>query len=133
MLTVVRAQPKGMWFINLKPHKPVPSYLVLSTNTYAVLNYAHNIKSNKNLILFYHRCCNSPVISTWKVTIRKSFFATLPSIVCTGIDKYLDKSIATTKGHIHQTQQGVRSTQPTLVNEDHHLNEAKTRDTYIKT
>ena len=122
MLTVVRAQPKGMWFINLKPHKPVPSYLVLSTNTYAVLNYAHNIKSNK-----------TPVISTWKVTIRKSFFATLPSIMYAGVDKYLDKSIATTKGHLHQTQQGVRSTQPTLVNEDHHLNEAKTRDTYIKT
>ena len=135
MLTGVRAQPRGMWFINLKPHQRVPSSLNLSStpsSTHAVLNYAHNIKSIKNLIKFYYRCCYSPVISTWKTTMRKSFFATWPGLTCDDVDKYLDKSIATVKGHLRQTQQGVRSTQPSLVNEGHPLMEMKTRGTYLK-
>ena len=107
MFTGVRAQPRDMWFINLKPHQRVPSSLNLSSTpliTHAVLNYAHNIKSIKNLIQFYHCCCYSPVIFTWKAAIRKSYFATWPGLTCDDVDKYLDKSIATAKGHLRQTQ-----------------------------
>ena len=91
ILAGVRSWPKGMSFINLKPHRPVPSSLVLSSNNHDVLNYAHNIKSTKNLIKFYHRCCYLPVISTWKAAIRKSFFATWHGLTCADVDKYLDR------------------------------------------
>ena len=83
------------------------------------------------MIKFYHRCYYSPVISTWKATIRKSFFATWHGLTCATVDKYLDKSIATVKGHLHQTQQGVRSTQQTIIDEVHSLMEMKTRETYL--
>ena len=94
ILAGVRAQSRDIWFINLKHSQRAPSSLDLSSTisiTHAVLNYAHNIKSTKNLIKFYHRCCCSPVISTWKAAIRKSFFATWPGLTCATIDKYLDK------------------------------------------
>ena len=135
ILVGVRAQPRDIWFINLKHSQRAPSSLDLSSTTsitHAVLHYAHTIKSTKNLIKFYHRCCYSPVISTWKAAIRKYCFATWPSLTCFDVDKYLDKSIVTIKGHLRQTQQGVRSTQPILVDESHPLMEMKTRETYLK-
>ena len=85
------------------------------------------------MIKFYHRCCYSPVISTWKAAIRKSLFATWPGLICATVDKYLDKIIATVKGHLRQVQQSVRSTQPPLVDEDHPHMEMKTKETYVKT
>ena len=103
-LTGERAQPNGMWFINLKPltslHPPtcnVPIPPLPLTNT---LNYAHNITNIKNLILFYYRCCFSPVKSTWKQTVRKAFFISWPGLTCAAINKYLDKSLASSKGHL---------------------------------
>ena len=84
------------------------------------------------MIKFYHRCFYLPVIATWKAAIRKSFFASWPGLTCAAVDKYLDKSISTVKGHLRQVQQGVRSTQPPLVDEDHPHMEMKTKETYVK-
>ena len=65
---------------------------------------------------------------------RHFFFATWPGLTYVAADKYLNKSIATTKDHLRQTQKGVRSTQNsnTLVYNDYLPKEGKTRETYIK-
>ena len=39
-----------------------------------VTNNACEIKSKKKLIEYYHKCCFSPVISTWIKAIKIEFF-----------------------------------------------------------
>ena len=60
-LTGERAQPNGMWFINLKPlkslHPPTYNVTIPPPHLKNTFNYAHNITNIKNIILFYYRCC----------------------------------------------------------------------------
>ena len=97
-------------------------------------SYAHNITNIKNLILFYYRCCFSPVKSTWKQNVRKGFFISWAGLTCAAIDKYLDKILASSKGNLRQTQQGVRSTKDVLTSEAdaHPRLQRKTKEVFIK-
>ena len=103
-LTGERAQPNGMWFINLKPltslHPRTSNVTIAPPPLKNTFNYAHNINNIKNHILFYYRCFSSPVKSTWKHAVRKGFFISWPGLTCAAIDKYLDKSLASSKGHL---------------------------------
>ena len=85
-------------------------------------------------ILFYYRCCFSPVKSTWKQTVHKGFFISWPGLTCAAINKYLDKSLASSKGHLHQTQQGSRSTKDVLTSEAdaHPRLQRKIKEVFIK-
>lgn len=72
------------------------------------LNYSHSIMNPTHF--FYHRCCYSPIPSTWYQAIKKGVFATWPGLTCQAVDKYLDKSLVSTKGYLRQSYQGVRLT-----------------------
>ena len=84
--------------------------------------------------VFYYRCCFSPVKSTWKQTVHKGFFISWPGLTCDAIDKYLDKSLTSSKGHLRQTQQGARSTKDVLTSEAdaHPRLQRKTKEFFIK-
>ena len=41
---------------------------------------------------------------------QERVFATWPGLTCQAVDKYLDKSLVSTKGYLRQSYQGVRST-----------------------
>ena len=65
-------------------------------------NNAYEIKAKKQLMTYYHRCCFSPVISTWIKAIEQGNFCTWPGLTVTSVEKYLDKSMTTSKGHMQQ-------------------------------
>jgi hypothetical protein len=52
------------------------------------------------------------VKDTWLKAIQNGNFATWPSITVANVRKYLPKSDATAKGHMNQTRQNTRSSQP---------------------
>jgi hypothetical protein len=80
-------------------------------------HYAHNVYEQKSIeytITYLHACCFSPVQDTWIKAIQNGHFATWPSITVENVRKYLLKSDATSKGHMNQICQNIRSTQPAV-------------------
>jgi hypothetical protein len=52
------------------------------------------------------------VTDTWLKAIQNGNFATWPSVTVENVRKYLSKSDATSKGHMNQIRQIIRSKQP---------------------
>lgn len=65
------------------------------------------------LIKFYHAECFSPVVLTWTNAIKRGYFQGWPGITSDKVHKHIKHPEATIMGHMQQTRQGVRSTQPT--------------------
>jgi hypothetical protein len=77
-------------------------------------HYANNVyeqKSIQHTITYLHALCFSPVQDAWLKDIQNGHFATWPSITVENVRKYLPKSYATSKGHMKQIRQNIRSTQ----------------------
>ena len=64
------------------------------------------------MVLYFHRACFSPVVSTLKKAIDAGYFNTWSGLASALVRKHLLKSIATAKGHIRQDHQNVRSAKP---------------------
>jgi hypothetical protein len=78
---------------------------------------AHNVYEQKSIqatIKYLHACCFSPVTDTWLKAIQNGHFATWPSVTVENVCNYLSKFDATSKGHMHQIRQNIRSTQPAV-------------------
>ena len=99
-------KPTRLYMINIEGkeekihHKLNVNHL---DNIGAVKRFAYNayeIKAKKELVEYYHRCCFSPVISTWITAIEKGNFCTWPGLTAKLVQKYMGKSIATEKGHM---------------------------------
>ena len=61
---------------------------------------------------YLHAAAFSPVPATWIKAIQKGFFMSWPGLTAKAVAKHLPKSVATSKGHLDQTQKNIRSTQP---------------------
>ena len=61
---------------------------------------------------YLHAAAFSPVPATWIKAIQKGFFTSWPGLTAKAVSKHLPKSIDTSKGHLDQTQNNFRSTQP---------------------
>jgi hypothetical protein len=82
------------------------------------IHSAHNVyeqKSIQDTITYLHACCFSPITDTWLKSIQNGHFATWPSVTVENVQKYLEKSDATAKGHLNQIRQNIRSTQQVVV------------------
>jgi hypothetical protein len=78
---------------------------------------AHNVYEHKSIqatITYLHACFFSPVTDMWLKAIQNGHFATWPSVTVENVRKYLSKSDATSKGHMNQIRQNIRSTQPAV-------------------
>ena len=64
----------------------------------------------KDLIKYHHKTCFSPVQSTWVRVIEDNFIMLWPGLTKQRVNRHLEKSEATVKGHMHQQRQNVRST-----------------------
>jgi hypothetical protein len=99
----------GLWVLNLKNDTTIAP--TNTTNQHAA-NNVHEHRSQKDIVKYLHQACCSPVPSTWIKAIDAGHFATWPDLTSNLLRKHLPKSIATTKGHLRQERQGLRSTQP---------------------
>jgi hypothetical protein len=106
ILTGLRDKESSLWRVPLKPNLPLEIGRAHS---------AHNVyeqKSIQDTITYLYACCFSPVTDTSIKAIQNGHFATWPSVTVKNVRKYLFKSDATSKGHMNQIQQNIRSTQP---------------------
>jgi hypothetical protein len=108
ILSGMRDKESSMWCVPLEPDIPLEIGREHS---------AHNVYEQKSIqdnITYLHSCCFSPVSDTWLNAIQNGHFATWPSVTVENVRKYLPKSDATSKGHMNQIRQNIRSTQPAV-------------------
>ena len=74
---------------------------------------AYKVKVKRDLITYHHRCCFSPVVSTWIRAIENGNFCTWPGLTAHAVHKHLPKFMVTAKGHMRQQDKNVRSTEGT--------------------
>jgi hypothetical protein len=119
----------GLWKIPLNPalplptpapQSPVPSAAnntnhMHSDSNYSILrhqaNSAYHQPNQAALVSFLHATAGSPVPSTWVRAIHAGHFATWPGLTAELVNKHLQPSLATAKGHLDQQRQNIRSTQ----------------------
>ena len=77
------------------------------------VNNAYEVKVKKDLITYYHKCCFSPVVSTWIRGIENGNYCTWLGLTAHAVRKHLPKSMVTSKGHMRQQDKNVRSTKGT--------------------
>ena len=73
-------------------------------------NNAYEIKAKRELMTYYHRCCFSPVISTWLKATENGNVSTWSGLTTKAVQKYLGKYMETARGHMQQQCKNVRST-----------------------
>jgi hypothetical protein len=82
----------------------------------ALVCFAHSIKTRANAVKFTHQSLCNPPISTLLKATRRGFLKGCPNLSEELINKYLNRSPATAKGHMKRPRHGIRSTrakQPT--------------------
>jgi hypothetical protein len=97
-----RDHTTGLWTIPLD---------VNSTKKDESINSVYKI-SKAYAIQYLHAAAGSPVPSTFVKAIKARNFTTWPTLTPEHVNKYLEKSKATVKGHLNQTRKNVRSNKP---------------------
>jgi hypothetical protein len=72
--------------------------------------FAHTVQTKANSICFAHQSLCSPRISTLLKAIKRGYLKGCPNLTAHGVNKYLNPSPATAKGHMKRPRQGIRST-----------------------
>ena len=71
---------------------------------------AYDLPSVEALVRYFHAAAGFPVRATWLKAIKSGNYASWPGLTYENAAKYCPKAVETTKGHLVQTRQGVRST-----------------------
>jgi hypothetical protein len=124
------------WTTNLKINDNVTT----PQNT-AVSHSLYDCNNTQQLTCFYHACLFLPVISTLTTAINKGYLKGFPGVTAQRVCWHIQINDVTKNGHMDQTRQGQRSTQPNptntsdaniLLDDDdnnalpHHINEGLT-------
>ena len=76
-------------------------------------------QTHADLVTYLHACCFSPVKSTFRTAIKKGFLKTWPELTTQLVDKHLDASPATIKGHMTQEKSNLQSTKARVIKNKH--------------
>ena len=95
----------GMWYVHLAT-TPQPS----PTPTRQSGNNMIADRTKPDLTQWYHTILFSPVNHNLIQSTKKGYFATWPILTIDLINKPLPPSMATAKGHMHQTRKNIKST-----------------------
>lgn len=71
--------------------------------------------SQEQLIQYLHATCFSPSPSTWIRAINAGHFSSWPNLTTENVRKYLQPSIATSKGHMDQRRKNIQSTKASTI------------------
>ena len=109
-----------------------------TSNKISTIISQHNIPNNINsitqtdntsqMVNFYHATAFSPTKSTFIKAIQRGFLQSWPGLTTKNVQKYLQSTLATGKGHLDQTRKNQRSTtkdeeeQPTQENNNEATN-----------
>ena len=79
-------------------------------STVAQANLGMRLESDAEYVAFAHECFGSPVASTFHAAAQRGFLANYRRLTAAMIATHRPNTLATAKGHLDQTRQGLRST-----------------------
>ena len=89
-------------------------------------------KSKADLCTFLHLALWSPCTSTLISAIKNNFLSTWPGLTKQLVQKFLQKSKATVKGHIQKSYKGKQSTHPKEPNKMPSKNPTRTHSVFLQ-
>ena len=107
-----------MWRLALSPieYSTTPE-TQRNERTSLCVNSVYDLPSVKALVRYLHAAAGFPTKHTWLNAIKACNFDTWPGLTYSNASNYFPRATETVKGHMTQTNQGVRSTKanPTMV------------------
>ena len=82
--------------------------------SYETVNSVYELRSQEEIIRFYHAAAGYPTKATWIKAVNRGYFASWPGLTAELIRKHFPESEETQKGHMRATRSGVRSTKKKL-------------------
>ena len=73
-------------------------------------NNVHEIKTQTELVRYYHAAAGFPTRPSWLATIRNGHYETWPGLSAAAAAKYFPELHETWKGHDRKVKSGLRST-----------------------
>ena len=80
---------------------------------------AYDLPSVKALVRFFHATTGYPVKATWLKAIKAGFYDAWPDLTYSNASKYCSAAVPSTKGHMTQVKQSVRSMKPKKIMTKH--------------
>jgi hypothetical protein len=106
---------------------------VTTPQTTAIAHSLYNCNNMQQLTRFYHACLILLVISTLTNAINIGYLKGFPDLTAQRICQHVQINNATKRGHMDQTRQGQRSTQPNLTNTSNANNLLETTMPFLTT
>ena len=106
-----------MWRFSLRPEYNHVSSIQPEPPTIPTALNAHDLPRFGALVRYLHAAAGFPVKSTWLAASRAVNFSTWPGLTYANASRYCPNCEETSKGHLTQAKQGIRSTKtgpPTL-------------------
>ena len=94
----IQAQINNMVVKDQSDHK--------NPNHVSVAAFTHSIRTRENAVKFAHQSLGNPRISTLLKALKKNFLKGCPNMTIELVNKYLNASPATTKGHMKRPKKG---------------------------
>ena len=98
-----------LWRFSLRPEDNPVSYVHPTPPTILASLNAHNLPSVGALVRYFHAAAGFPVKSTWLAAIKAGNFSTWPGLTYANASRYCPNCEETSKGHLTQAKQGIRS------------------------
>ena len=95
-----------------------PTHKPKSIPTEYFTSNVYEITKQRDIVRYLHKADFCPTKTTWLTAIKADYFTTWPGLSAKLVEKYLDPTPETLKGHMKQTRHNVRSTSKTKKNEE---------------
>ena len=79
------------------------------------IHNVYELRSQAEIIRYFHAAAGFPTKSTWLKAIKKGFYASWPGLTVTAARKHFPESEETQKGHMKKQKTGIRSTKKQLI------------------
>jgi hypothetical protein len=114
VLTGTCTSSTRLWHL-ASPHSTLPSEPPSPASPNQEANAAIGSATPKQLVAFTHAALFSPTLSTLATALDKGYLVNFPGLSFKLLRRHPPHSYAMIKGHLDQSRQGQRSTQPTLI------------------
>ena len=117
VLEGIRNKQDGLWDVEIPQSTKTTSTSVPIIPTDLKVNAIVNKNQSKTkLANYYHQCCFSPCIRTLTEAVKKGNFDSWPGFKDLKLYTNLQRTLATSKGHLDQERQGLQSTKTKALN-----------------
>ena len=113
-----KCQTTGLWLVPIAFSNQIKEQNKIPTISHHQIHNVHHTSTQKELIEYIHQCMFSPTKSTLIKAIQNNQLLGIPGMDTKLVNRHLQETPATIKGHLHRTRKNLRSTSKTNLKEN---------------